>query len=168
MCKAASNNTYIGALLQWLGLATNSKKITIYSKRVRVYSLCQADLIITRDELSRRAARMIRDGLELIPSHAFVDKLIDLSTPFIKDNTKRCGHPQNEIAQSSQNEVINIEPIIDSPNIEAEIAPGLIAQPTFITQIIESVESAVNFVADTVVTAIADYLSPEEIAAGFF
>ena len=169
MCgKAASNNTYIGALLQWLGLATNSKKITIDSKRVRVYSLCQADLIITRDELSRRAARMIRDGLELIPSHAFVDRLIDLSTPFINDNTKRCGHPQNEIAQSSQNEVIDIEPIIDSPNIEAAIAPGLIAQPTFITQIIESVESAVNFLADTVVTAIADYLSPEEIAAGYF
>ena len=165
MCgKDVSNNTYVGSLLQWLGLATNSKKVTIDSKRVRVYSLCQADLSITRDELSRRAAQMIRDGLELIPSHAFVDRLIDLSTPFINDNIKRCGHPQNETAQSPQNEVIDIEPIPDPPNTEAAIAPNPIAQPTFTARIIESVESAVNFVADTVVS----YLSPEEIAAGFF
>lgn len=53
-------------------------------------------------------------------------------------------------------------------NIPMAIAPGLIAQPTFITRIMENVESTVNFVADTVVTAIADYLSPEEIAAGYF
>ena len=39
-----------------------------------------------------------------------------------------------------------------------------IAQPAFTARIIESVESAVNFVANTVVS----YLSPEEIAAGFF
>ena len=169
MCgKDVSNNAYVGSLLQWLGLATNSKKVTIDSKRVRVYSLCQADLIITRDELSRRAARMIREGLELIPSHAFVERLIDLSTPFINDNIKRCGHPQNETEQSTQDEVIDIEPIADPPNIEAAIAPGPIAQPTFTARIIESVESAVNFVADTVVTAIADYLSPEDRAAGYF
>ena len=43
-----------------------------------------------------------------------------------------------------------------------------IAQPTLITRIIESVDSAVNFVAETVVNEIADYLSPDEIAAGFF
>ena len=49
-----------------------------------------------------------------------------------------------------------------------EIRPGAIAQPTFITRIIENVDSAVNFVADTVATAIADYLSPDEIAAGYF
>jgi len=169
MCgKDVSNNAYVGSLLQWLGLATNSKKVTIDRKRVRVYSLCQADLIITRDELSRRAARMIRDGLELIPSHAFVDRLIDLSTPFINDNIKRCGHPQNETAQSPQIEVIDIEPIPDPQNTEAAIATIPIAQPTFTARIIESVESAVNFVADTVITAIADYLSPEDRAAGFF
>ena len=44
------------------------------------------------------------------------------------------------------------------------IAPGPIAQPTFITRIIENMENAVNFVADTVIS----YLTPEEIAAGFF
>jgi hypothetical protein len=165
MCgKDVSNNAYVGSLLQWLGLATNSKKVTIDSKRVRVYSLCQADLIITRDELSRRAARMIREGLELIPSHAFVERLIDLSTPFVNDNIKRCGHPQNETEQSTQDEVIDIELIADPPNIEAAIAPGLIAQP-FTARIIES---AVNFVADTVVTAIADYFTPDEMAAGYF
>lgn len=169
MCgKDVSNNAYVGSLLQWLGLATNSKKVTIDSKRVRVYSLCQADLIITRDELSRRAARMIRDGLELIPSHAFVDRLIDLSTPFINDNIKRCGHPQNETAQSPQIEVIDIEPIPDPQNTEAAIATVPIAQPTFTARIIENVESAVNFVANTVVTAIADYLSHDEIAEGYF
>ena len=128
MCgKDVSNNAYIGSLLQWLGLTTDSKKVTIDSKRVNVYSLCQADLNITRDELSRRAARMIREGLELVPSHAFVERLIDLSTPFIDDNIKRCGHPQNETAQSPQNGVIEIEPIIDPPNIEAAIIPMAIA-----------------------------------------
>ena len=50
----------------------------------------------------------------------------------------------------------------------AAIATIPIAQPTFITRIIENVESAANFIADTIVTAIADYLSPEEIADGFF
>jgi hypothetical protein len=107
---------------------------------------------------------MIREGLELIPSHAFVERLIDLSTPFVNDNIKRCGHPQNETEQSTQDEVIDIELIADPPNIEAAIAPGLIAQP-FTARIIES---AVNFVADTVVTAIADYFTPDEMAAGYF
>lgn len=128
MCgKDASNNTYIGALLQWLGLATNSKKVTIESKRVNQYSLCQADLSTTRDELSRRAARMIREGLDLIPSHAFVDRIIDLSTPFVSNTIERCGHPQNETEQSTQDEVIEIP---DPPNIEAAIMPVAIAQTT--------------------------------------
>jgi hypothetical protein len=131
MCgKDVSNNAYIGALLQWFGLATNSKKVPIDSKRIRVYSLCQADLSITRDELSRRAARMIREGLELIPSHAFVERLIDLSIPFVSNTIERCGHPQNETVQSTQNEFIEIEPIPDPPNIEAAIAPIPIAQTT--------------------------------------
>jgi len=108
--KDASNNAYIGSLLQWLGLATEAKKVTIDSKRVNQYSLCQADLSITRDELSRRAARMIRDGLELIPSHAFVERLIDLSTPFISNTIERYGQPQTETKQSTQNEVVDIEP----------------------------------------------------------
>ena len=60
------------------------------------------------------------------------------------------------------------QPTQELVNIPTAIRPGAIAQPTLITKIIEKVESAVNFVADTVVNAIADYLSPEEIAAGYF
>jgi hypothetical protein len=131
MCgKNESNNTYIGALLHWYGLKRDAQRITREKSRVRVYRLCQADLSITRDELSRRAARMIREGLELIPSHAFVDRIIDLSIPFVSNTIERCGHPQNETAQSTQEEVIDIEPISDPPNIEAAIAPSPIAQQT--------------------------------------
>jgi hypothetical protein len=120
MCgKDASNNTYIGALLQWYGLKRDDKRITREKSRVRVYRLCQADLSITRDELSRRAARMIREGLELIPSHAFVDRIIDLSTPLVSNTIKRCGHPQTETEQPSQSEAVEIP---DPPIIEAEIA----------------------------------------------
>jgi hypothetical protein len=174
MCgKDVSNNAYVGSLLQWLGLATNSKKVTIDSKRVRVYSLCQSDLSITRDELSRRAARMIREGLELIPSHAFVEKLIDLSIPSLDENIKGCGHHQNEIPQSTQDEGIDIEkldhPNVDEPiatipiaqtsqklvNISTAIGPGAIAQPIFKT--------------DTAQNAIATgYLFPEKIEYEYF
>ncbi len=169
MCgKDVSNNAYVGSLLQWLGLATNSKKVSIDSKRVRVYSLCQSDLSITRDELSRRATRMIRDGLELIPSHTFVERLTDMSTPFVNDNIKRCGHPQKEAAQSTQNDRIETEKTLDPPMTDDEIASSPIVQPTLITRIIESVDNVVNFVADIVATAITAYLSPEEIAEGFF
>ena len=167
--KNESNNTYIGALLHWYGLDRDCKQPTINKKRVRIYSLCKSDLSITRPELSRRAARMIGDGLELLPSHAFVERLIDLHTPFVNDNIKRCVQAENEIPQSIQDEVIDIEPIPDTPNIDDAIAPGLIAQPTFITRIIENVESTVNLVADTVINAIAmGYLSPDEIAAVYF
>ena len=121
--KDESNNTYVGALLHWLGLKRDEKRITREKSRIRVYRLCQADLSITRDELSRRAARMIREGLELVPSHAFVERLIDLSTPFVSNAIERCGHPKNETVQSTQDEVIDIEPIIYPSNIEAAIAP---------------------------------------------
>ncbi|MBD2152502.1 DUF3854 domain-containing protein [Pseudanabaena sp. FACHB-1277] len=123
--KDASNNTYIGALLQWYGLKRDEKRITREKSRVRVYRLCQADLSISRDELSRRAARMIREGLELIPSHAFVERIIDLSTPFVSNTIERCGHPQTETGQTSQSEAVEIP---DPPIIEAAIAPSPIAQ----------------------------------------
>ncbi len=128
MCgKDASNNTYIGALLQWYGLKRDDKRITREKSRVRVYRLCQSDLSITRDELSRRAARMIREGLELTPSHAFVERIIDLSTPLVSNTIERCGHPQNETEQSTQDEEIEIP---DPPNIEAAIIPMAIAPST--------------------------------------
>ncbi len=47
-----------------------------------------------------------------------------------------------------------------SESIPTAIAPGPIAQPTFNARIIEGVDRAVNFVAD--------YFTPDEIAAGFF
>jgi hypothetical protein len=49
-------------------------------------------------------------------------------------------------------------------DVGCAIAPGPIAQPTFITRIIENMENAVNFVADIVIS----YLTPDEIAAGYF
>jgi hypothetical protein len=101
MCgKNASINGYIGALMAWLGLATESKRLSIEGIRVRRYSLCQADLNITRDELSRRADRMIREGLELIKSHAFVDRLIAPSTPFVNDDIERCGRANSDGTES--------------------------------------------------------------------
>ena len=154
MCgKDASNNTYIGALLQWYGLATTSKKVTIDSKRVNQYSLCQADLSITRDELSHRAARMIRDGLELIPSHAFVERVIDLSTPFISDIIKRCGHPQTETEQPLQDETIettNQEKFIDEIDNDLFKHGEAIAQPSKQTILDQAIDLVVNTVTDIV------------------
>jgi hypothetical protein len=43
-----------------------------------------------------------------------------------------------------------------------------IAQPTFIKQIIENTGKSLNFVVDTVVHTIENYLTPEEMAEGFF
>lgn len=118
MCgRDSNNNSYIGALLQWLGLATDSKKISSDGKRTRVYFLCQADLGITREELSRRATRMIREGLELHPSHPFVERLYEVSTPFVEDHLERCG--QGEIVASED----AIDPSPPLPPDEPKLIP---------------------------------------------
>jgi hypothetical protein len=103
------------------------------------------------------------EGLELIPSHAFVDRLIDLSTPFINDNIKRCGHPESETEPIPDPRPIE-EPIATIPiaqtsqklvNIPTAIGPGAIAQPIFKT--------------DTAQTAIATvYLLPDKIEYEYF
>jgi hypothetical protein len=131
--------SYIGAMLSWLGLARSAKQETINKKRVRVYKLHEADLAITRAELSRRAARLMGEGLELVPSHPFVERLSSLHTPFISNPIKRCVQ------------------VKESPNIQA-------AAVGFGAKVFEKVESFVN----QVVQEIENYLTPEEIAAGYF
>jgi hypothetical protein len=95
---------------------------------------------------------MIREGLELIPSHAFVERIIDLSTPFINDNIKRCGHPQNEIVQTSQDEAIettnqeNNSEVIDNGLVKS----AAIAQTSKQTIWDQAIEFVVNTVTDIV------------------
>jgi hypothetical protein len=88
--KHAGLTTYIGALLAWLGLKRDNTQETINGARTRIYSLHKADLKITRAELTRRAERTISEGVELIPSHPFVERVISLHTPSHNDNIKGC------------------------------------------------------------------------------
>lgn len=131
--------SYIGAILSWLGLARSAKQETIDKKRVRVYQLHEADLAITCAELSRRAARLMGEGLELVPSHPFVERLSSLHTPFISNTIKRCVQVENP------------------QNIQAAVG-------SFGAKVFEKVETFVNEVVQT----IENYLTPEEIAAGYF
>ena len=82
--------SYLGAVLAWLGLARSTKQETIDKKRVRVYQLHEHDLALTKAELSRRAARFMSEGGELVPSHPFVERLSNLHTPFHSDTIERC------------------------------------------------------------------------------
>ena len=113
----ASLASYIGAMLSWLGLERSAKQETINKIRVRVYQLNEADLALTRAELSRRAARFMGEGLELVPSHAFVERLSSLHIPFYSEHIKGCV----------QAETIPEKTIIDPPNIESAIMPMAIA-----------------------------------------
>ena len=131
--------SYIGAILSWLGLARSAKQETINKKRVRVYQLHEADLAITRAELSRRAARFMGEGLDLVSSHPFVERLSNLHTPFLYDTIKRCVQ------------------VDEPPNIQA-------AAVAFVANIVEKVETFVN----QVVEKIENYCTPEEMAAGYF
>ena len=166
--KNASHNAVFGALLKnYFGLQTLRTQKRIEGKVTSFYQLCTDDLTLTKADLVARLQRNIERYGALIPNtqKSFVERLYGCHTPFdISNIQKVCDSTQIETEQTIQ----PIEKIPDKPSIEAAIATIPIAQPTFITRIIENVESAVNFVADTVVTAIADYLSPQEIAAGFF
>jgi hypothetical protein len=131
--------SYIGAMLSWLGLARSAKQETMNKKRVRVYQLHEADLAITRAELSRRAARLMGEGLELVPSHPFVERLSNLHIPFISNPIKRCV--QGENPQKTQT-----------------------GGGGFGAKIIKKVETFVNDLVQT----IENYCTPEEMAAGYF
>ncbi|WP_425218351.1 DUF3854 domain-containing protein, partial [Tumidithrix helvetica] len=100
--KDGENNAYIGALLRWLGLQSKRSQQRIDGKVVSFYKLCQADLAITRDELTRRAERAIREGLELIPSHSFVGKLSSCHRPFNSTHIERSVTPQNEVEENTK------------------------------------------------------------------
>ena len=139
----ASLASYIGAMLSWLGLARSAKQETIDKKRVRVYQLHEQDLALTRAELSRRAARFMGEGLELVPSHPFVERLSRLHTPFNTEPVERCVQVETEAKTTPKNQ-----------------ASG----GGFVAKIVEKVETFVNHVVDT----IENYLTPEEIAAGYF
>jgi superfamily II DNA/RNA helicase len=130
--------SYIGAMLSWLGLARSAKRETINKKRVRVYQLHEADLAITRAELSRRAARLMGEG-ELLASHPFVERLSSLSTPFLSTPIKRCGQ------------------VAESPKTQTD-GGG------FGAKVIKKVETFVNDLVQT----IENYCTPEEMAAGYF
>ena len=135
----ASLTSYIGAMLSWLGLARSAKQETIDKKRVRVYQLHEQDLALTRAELSRRAARFMGEGLELVPSHPFVERLSSLHTPFNTEPIERC--------------------------VQVETPPNnQVGGGGFISKIVEKLETFVNHVVDT----IENYLTPEEITAGYF
>jgi hypothetical protein len=122
----ASLTSYLGAMLSWLGLDRTKKQETIDKKRVRVYQLHEQDLSFTRAELSRRAARFMGEGLALIPSHSFVERIIDLHTPFYNDNIKRCVQAETIIESDLQQDEIKQEQIPDPPPIKtaAAIAPS--------------------------------------------
>ena len=130
-------------MLSWLGLARSAKQETIDKKRVRVYQLHEQDLALTRAELSRRAARFMGEGLELVPSHPFVERLSRLHTPFNTEPVERCVQVETEAKTTPKNQ-----------------ASG----GGFVAKIVEKVETFVNHVVDT----IENYLTPEEIAAGYF
>ena len=139
----ASLASYIGAMLSWLGLARSAKQETIDKKRVRVYQLHEQDLALTRAELSRRAAHFMGEGLELVPSHPFVERLSSLHTPFNTEPIERCVQVETEAKNTQKNQV---------------------GGGGFVAKIVEKVETFVNHVVDT----IENYLTPEEIAAGYF
>lgn len=95
--KDSSNTAYIGSLLKWLGLTTLRTQNRIDGKVVNSYELCPDDLEITRDELTRRATRNIREGLDLKPSHTFVSKLVsDVSHTL-------CNSQLHEVCDSLEN-----------------------------------------------------------------
>lgn len=139
----ASLASYIGAILSWLGLERSAKQETINKIRVRVYCLHEADLALTRAELSRRAARFMGEGLELVPSHPFVERLSSLHIPFYSEHIERSVQVEEQVETTQKNQ-----------------ASG----GGFVTKIVEKVEIFVN----EVVATIENYLSPEEMAAGYF
>lgn len=118
----ASLTSYLGAMLSWLGLDRAKKQETIEGRRVRVYQLHEQDLAITRAELSRRADRMIRDGLELVPSHPFVESIFDLHTPFVSNTIERCVQAETFIETALQEEEIKQEQISNPPPIKTATA----------------------------------------------
>jgi hypothetical protein len=159
--KNASHNAIFGALLEnYFGLATVRTQKRIEGKVTSFYQICGDDLALSKTDLIARLQRNIERYGALIPNaqKSFVERLYGCHTPFDNSHIQKVCDSQNT----------DTELIPDPPNIKAAIAPSPIAQPTFNARIIENVESAVNFVADTVVTAIADYFTHEEIAAGFF
>ena len=118
----ASLTSYLGAMLSWLGLARIYQQETIKGRRVRVYSLNKVDLQISRNELTRRATRFIGEDLELIPSHAFVERIIDLHTPFYNVNIKRCVQAETVIETDLQEDEIKQEQMPDTPPIKTAAA----------------------------------------------
>ena len=102
--RDACNTAYVNSLLEWYGLARIHTQKTIDGKRVRVYELCPDDLAITREELTRRSERYGREGIELIPSHSFVSKLIQSAhTVSNKDLEKVCAVSQPDLDTRANN-----------------------------------------------------------------
>jgi len=116
MCgRDASNTGYIGSLLKWLGLITKRTQKRVDGQVISFYELCPDDLAITRHELTRRASRMIREGLELIPSHAFVDRIIGVSHTF-------SNSPIQKVCDSTQS---FIEHEVQIENIPTPLTPDI-------------------------------------------
>jgi len=92
----ATDTAYVGAMLSWLGLARVSQKVKMGSVRLNVYKLCETDLKITRDELTRRFKRNIdkEPKIYLTASHPYVERILDVSIPFLYPNTKGVDTPE--------------------------------------------------------------------------
>lgn len=159
--KNASHNAVFGALLKnYFGLATVRTQKRIGGKVTSFYQLCIDDLALTKTDLLARLERNIERYGALKPNThcSFVETLYSCHTPFVNNTYQKVCDSQES----------NTEPIPDPPNRDDAIAPGPIAQPTLITRIMENVENVVKFVADTINEIATEYLSPDEIAAGYF
>jgi len=87
--RSGSDNSQVGSLLSWLGLQTDRTQKMVKGERSSFYRLCPDDLKLTRADLTRRANRLVRDGFELTPSHAFVERLTEFTHTFSKEHIKK-------------------------------------------------------------------------------
>ncbi|MFN8995388.1 MAG: hypothetical protein ACK5X3_17225, partial [Pseudomonadota bacterium] len=168
--KNASLNAIWGATLQLFGIRTIRTQKRIDGKVTSFYQVCPDDLVLTKQDLIARLDRNIERYGELIadPQKSFIEKLYGCHTPFENINKQEvCDSTQTDMEQLLQEETTeatNQEKFID------EIDNGLfkkdvaIAQPRLVERMKEMVVNTVTDVADGLIS----YLTPQEIAEGYF
>jgi|GEM_PF-3101729 len=134
--RTGDDNTQVGSLLRWLGLETVRSQKMVKGARSSSYRLSPDDLKLTRSDLTRRANRLIRDGFELTPSHAFVERLVEFTHTYSKEPTKEvCVNFKTP--QTPQK--VEVE-VVESVEVESvELVESIVVMPVLVEQV-DSVE----------------------------
>jgi len=132
--RTASDNSHVGSLLSWLGLKTDRTQKMVKGERSSFYRLSPDDLKLTRSDLTRRANRLIRDGFELTPSHAFVERLTEFAHTFSKEHIQKvCANLETPQTPQKVERVESVESVEQVESVE--LVESIVVMPVLVEQV---------------------------------